>query len=183
MTGGLRYYNFNEDKSQIFDGIFGNDNNGTELVEQPGSTDADGVAPRAILSYKLSDNSMVNAQLSRGFRLGGVNDPLNVPLCTPSDLATFGGHDVWEDETVWNYELGYKSRVMGGKGTFNVSAYYMDISDLQATVTAGSCSSRVIFNVPDSRSGGSKSSSARRRAPISTSMSRGTSIAPSCNRR
>ena len=30
----------------------------------------------------------------------------------------------------------------------------MDISDLQATVTAGSCSSRVIFNVPKSRSQG-----------------------------
>ena len=30
----------------------------------------------------------------------------------------------------------------------------MDISDLQATVTAGSCSSRVIFNVPKARSHG-----------------------------
>ncbi len=30
----------------------------------------------------------------------------------------------------------------------------MDISDLQATVTAGSCSSRVVFNVPDARSRG-----------------------------
>ena len=30
----------------------------------------------------------------------------------------------------------------------------MDIDDLQATVTAGSCSSRVIFNVPDARSRG-----------------------------
>ena len=30
----------------------------------------------------------------------------------------------------------------------------MDISDLQATVTAGSCSSRVVFNVPKARSVG-----------------------------
>ena len=43
---------------------------------------------------------------------------------------------------------------MGGRGTFNVSAFYMDIEDLQATVTAGSCSSRVIFNVPKARSTG-----------------------------
>ena len=34
------------------------------------------------------------------------------------------------------------------------SAFYMDINDLQATVTAGSCSSRVIFNVPKARSPG-----------------------------
>ncbi len=30
----------------------------------------------------------------------------------------------------------------------------MDISDLQATVTAGSCSSRLVFNVPEARSQG-----------------------------
>ena len=30
----------------------------------------------------------------------------------------------------------------------------MDIHDLQATVTAGSCSSRVVFNVPKARSQG-----------------------------
>jgi iron complex outermembrane receptor protein len=45
---------------------------------------------------------------------------------------------------------------MGGRGSFNVSAFYMDIRDLQATVTAGSCSSRVIFNVPKSRSVGAE---------------------------
>ena len=55
LTGGLRYYHFSEDKEQIFDGIFANDNNGTSLVSQPGSTDANGVAPRVIASYKLSD--------------------------------------------------------------------------------------------------------------------------------
>src|SRR5207237_146466 len=46
VTGGLRYYHFNEDKQQIFDGIFGNDNNGVSLVSQPGTTNANGVAPR-----------------------------------------------------------------------------------------------------------------------------------------
>ncbi len=69
---------------------------------------------------------------------------------------TFGGHDSWDDETAWNYEVGSKSRLLGGRGSFNVSAFYMDISDLQATVTAGSCSSRVIFNVPKARSAGAE---------------------------
>jgi iron complex outermembrane recepter protein len=154
VTAGLRYYHFSEDKEQIFDGIFGNDNTGTSLVTQPGSTDANGIAPRLIASYKLAGNSNVNAQVSRGFRLGGINDPLNAPLCTPQDLVTFGGRETWQDETAWNYEVGYKSRVLNGNGAFNVSAFYMDIRDLQATVTAGSCSSRVIFNVPRSRSQG-----------------------------
>jgi iron complex outermembrane receptor protein len=154
LTGGLRFYHFDEDKEQIFDGIFGNDNNGTQLVSQPGSTDANGVAPRVIATYKLTDRANLNGQISRGFRLGGINDPLNVPLCTPQDLQTFGGRETWSDETVWNYEAGIKSRVLGGVGLIGASAFYMDISDLQATVTAGSCSSRVVFNVPHARTAG-----------------------------
>jgi iron complex outermembrane receptor protein len=50
--------------------------------------------------------------------------------------------------------VGSKSIILGGHGSFNVAAYYMDIKDLQATVTAGSCSSRVVFNVPKAQSPG-----------------------------
>jgi iron complex outermembrane receptor protein len=156
LTGGLRWYDFEEDRTQIFDGIFGNDDNGTSLVETAGATTASGLAPRFIASYLVNDNTRINGQISKGFRLGGINDPLNVPLCTPQDLITFGGRDTWEDEELWNYEIGSKSWVMGGRGTFNASVFYMDISDLQATVTAGSCSSRVIFNVPDARTTGAE---------------------------
>jgi iron complex outermembrane receptor protein len=150
LTGGLRYYNFNEDRTQVFDGIF------ADPGGAPASTDANGVAPRLIATYKASGNTNVNAQVSKGFRLGGINDPLNVPLCTPADLVTFGGHASWKDETAWNYEIGSKSRIMDGRGSFNVSAFYMDVKDLQATLTAGSCSSRVIFNVPKARSTGAE---------------------------
>ncbi len=154
LTGGLRYYHFSEDKEQIFDGIFGNDDTGTSLVAQPGSTDADGVAPRVIASYRLTDSTRLNGQVSSGFRLGGINDPLNVPVCTPEDLATFSGRDTWDDEKVWNYEVGLKSSVWKGLGSFSAAGYYLDISSLQATVTAGSCSSRVVFNVPKARTRG-----------------------------
>ena len=154
LTGGLRVYRFTEDKEQVFDGIFANDDTGRLVVSQPGDTDASGIAPRVIASYKLPRSANVNAQVARGFRLGGINDPLNTPLCTPQDLSTFGGRGTWENEKLWNYEVGYKSRVMNGAGAFNVAAFYADISDLQATVTAGSCSSRVVFNVPRARSQG-----------------------------
>jgi iron complex outermembrane receptor protein len=154
VTAGLRFYRFDEDKEQIFDGIFAHDNTGTAIVSQPGQTDASGIAPRVIGTYKLSGNVNMNAQISRGFRLGGVNDPLNIPLCTSQDLVTFGGRETWQDEKVWNYEVGLKSRVLKGNGAFNIAGFYADINELQATVTAGSCSSRVIFNVPDARTQG-----------------------------
>jgi iron complex outermembrane receptor protein len=154
LTGGLRYYHYKEDRTQVFDGIFGNGDNGHSLVSQPGTVKADGVAPRIMASFAVDKDTKLNSQVSKGFRLGGINDPLNVPLCTPSDLRTFGGHPTWKDETLWNYEVGSKSEILGGHGSFNVAAYYMDIKDLQATVTAGSCSSRVVFNVPKAQSPG-----------------------------
>jgi len=154
VTAGLRWYDFSEDRDQIFDGIFGNGDTGNSLVSTPGSTETDGIAPRVILSYEATENTTLNAQVSKGIRLGGINDPLNVPLCTPEDLATFGGNDTWDDEELWNYEVGAKSSFNNGRRTVNVAAFSADISDLQATVTAGSCSSRVVFNVPDARSNG-----------------------------
>lgn len=148
VSGGLRWYDFEEERTQTFDGIFAD--SGTNV----GAVEADGVVPRIMLSYDVTEDTTLNAQASQGFRLGGINDPLNVPLCSPQDLVTFGGRETWEDETLWNYEIGSKSTFMGGRGSFNVAAFYMDIEDLQATVTAGTCSSRVVFNVPEARSQG-----------------------------
>ena len=148
LTGGLRWYDFDEQRVQTFDGIY------ADAGTNEGGTTATGVAPRLIASYDVTDGTQVNGQVSKGFRLGGINDPLNTPICTPRDLETFGNRGNWEDEELWNYEAGAKSTFLGGRGTLNVSGFYMDIRNLQATVTAGSCSSRIIFNVPEARSAG-----------------------------
>ena len=164
LTGGLRYYKFNEDKNLLFGGAFADDTcvpgtgpgtpNPCVLGVVPASTDSSGTSPRVIVSYKPVDNIQLSAQAARGFRLGGINDPINVPLCSPSDLAVFGNQKTWKDEKTWNYELGLKSQSSDHRVTFNVSAFYSDIKDLQATTTAGTCSSRIVFNVPTSRSEG-----------------------------
>ena len=151
VTAGLRYYNFTEDRSLIFDGAF------AVPTDTTGKTDANGVAPRFMLSYKASPTLTLNAQASRGFRLGGINDPLNQALCSAGDLTTYGPlQGPWKDETAWNYEVGAKSQFGGGKGSLNVSAFYMDIRDLQLTVTAGQCSSRLILNADKARSMGAE---------------------------
>jgi iron complex outermembrane receptor protein len=148
LTGGLRWYDYEEDRVQTFDGIFADPGTST------GTSEADGIAPRAMLSFELTGNTRLNAQVSKGFRLGGINDPLNLPLCTDEDELIFGGRPTWGDEELWNYEVGSKSRIMNDRGAFNAALFYMDIKDLQATVTAGECSSRVIFNVPKAHSAG-----------------------------
>ena len=37
---------------------------------------------------------------------------------------------------------------------FSAAAFYTDISNLQVTLDAGSCSSRVVFNVPEAHTMG-----------------------------
>ncbi len=58
-----------------------------------------GVAPshwhRGIATERIERHNDPNGQISKGFRLGGINDRLNVPLCRPKDLETFGGRETW----------------------------------------------------------------------------------------
>ena len=155
LTAGLRYYDYHEDKQEKVDGAFAsNPNFPTGVLSIPGTIKANGIAPRVIGTWKFDEDAALNVQASEGFRLGGINDPLNIPLCSPEDLLTFGGHDTWDDEKVWNYEVAYKKRRLPGNSSLNVALFYMDIKDLQTTVTAGTCSSRVVFNVPKARSRG-----------------------------
>ena len=142
VTVGARYYDFEETRTITTGGLFANGDSG-----QVDTTSSDGITPRVLLSYDVSDGLTLNAQASQGFRLGGVNDPLNVPLCNAQDLALFGGFQDYDDETLWNYEVGAKAT---GNGFYaNVAGFYNDISDLQVTLDAGSCSSRIVFNVPE----------------------------------
>jgi iron complex outermembrane receptor protein len=151
VTAGLRYAHYKETRELTFDGIFAE-----KTIAVPGRTSANSWAPRVILAYKASDDVTLNAQVSKGFRLGGINDPLNRPLCTPADFTTFSALSTpsFKNETVWNYEAGAKARLGGGRGSFTVAGFYADISNLQATIDAGSCSSRIIANVPSARSVG-----------------------------
>jgi len=149
VTAGGRFYDFDEVRSITFGGLFADPTN------QIDATSSDGFTPRILASYDVSDNVTLNAQASQGFRLGGVNDPLNVPLCSDEDLVVFGGFQDYDDEKMWNYEAGVKSRFDNGV-TFNAAVFYADIEDLQVTLDAGTCSSRISFNVPDAHSAGAE---------------------------
>jgi iron complex outermembrane receptor protein len=145
-TAGARYYNYSEERTFKSGGLFSDDSN------QFDKTKSDGYSPRVLLAYKMTPSVTWNAQASRGFRLGGVNDPLNVRLCTDQDRAIFGGYQRFNDESLWNYEVGVKVQHPGL--TFNAAAFQTQMKDLQVTLDAGSCSSRVVFNVPKAHSSG-----------------------------
>ncbi len=139
FTAGGRYYDFSEDRVITSGGLFANGD-----TNAAANTSSSGFTPRFLLSYEVADDVTLNAQASRGFRLGGVNDPLNVGICNAADIATFSPFQEFEDEKSWNYEAGVKAQF--GSFTFNAAGFYTDISNLQANLDAGSCSSRVTVN-------------------------------------
>ena len=142
VTGGLRYYDFEEDRTLTFAGLFADQG----YTDEPGSTSSDGFSPRVIVAYQPNEDVLVSAQVAKGFRLGGINDPLNVALCTPNDLVVYGGHENWDDEESLNYELGAKTLWADGRVQVNGAVFYTDIDGLQVIADAGSCSSRIILN-------------------------------------
>jgi outer membrane receptor protein involved in Fe transport len=148
LTVGGRWYDFEETRTITQSGLFSSLFDG--VVD---TTSSDGFTPRVLASWDVSDNVTLNGQVSQGFRLGGVNDPLNETLCTPEDELIFGSFQDYNDETMWNYEVGMKSSWDNGV-TFNAAAFYADIEDLQVTLDAGSCSSRISFNVPSAHTAG-----------------------------
>ena len=149
VTAGGRWYDFKERRNFISGGIFSNGD--TRIGD---STKSNGFSPRGIVSWEPNRNFSVNAQIAKGFRLGGINDPLNLPICTAADRAIYGpfASATYDDETLWNYEAGVKYSKRGV--TFNAAVFHNQIKNLQVTVDAGSCSSRLVFNVPKAHTTG-----------------------------
>ena len=150
LTAGLRWYDWQEDKTFKSGGGFSN----STAQNQDVTVSSDGFTPRFMVSYDATDNVKLNAQVSRGFRLGGVNDPLNQLLCGEDAYATYGPYQEFEDETLWNYEVGFKSSFE--MITLNGSVFYTDIENLGVNVDAGPCSSRVTISVPESHTTGTE---------------------------
>ena len=147
VTAGLRWYDWEEDKTFKSGAIYSNLDSQYEKV----TVSSNGLTPRFMVNYDATDHVVVNAQASRGFRLGGVNDPLNKSLCG-DDYDTYVVHKRFKDETLWNYEVGLKSSF--DRVTLNGSLFYADIENLGMNVDAGECSSRVTISVPEAHTMG-----------------------------
>ena len=123
ITGGLRAFKVKERFSKVSDGIIA----GGFSSDSGGSSESK-INPKINISYKATPDILVYAQAAQGFRVGGPNTTIP-PLGGVSAPATF------DSDSLWNYEVGFKSDFLGGKATFNASLFYIDWSDIQVTVT------------------------------------------------
>ncbi|NGY03183.1 TonB-dependent receptor [Solimonas terrae] len=136
LTGGLRL--FSEDVSFFIDTQF----YGIEaylLATDPSNVDpqtgavtkyfsqsvkTSGALPKLSLSWHITDDHMLYATLSRGFRSG-----------TPNVYSALdSGPPVVKPDYVWNEEIGAKLSWFHGHLITNLSAYRIDWQNLQATV-------------------------------------------------
>ena len=79
----------------------------------------------ATLRYHVTDDAILFARFATGFRPGGPN------LLTPGLPATF------DPDRTNNYEAGFKSRFLGGRGSIDITGYYTQWRDIITVVTAG----------------------------------------------
>ena len=125
-TVGLRYFNYKSVYDISGDGAF----LGGPLLLNGRVTKDHGFNPKLNLSYKIGSDKLVYAQAARGFRLGGINDPL-LSYCSPDDAAAYSND--FRSDSLWNYEAGAKLGWFGGKLQTNVAAYHVDWSNVPIT--------------------------------------------------
>ena len=84
-----------------------------------------GVAPKFNLSHKPSDDLLVYATYSEGFRPSGINRTTG----RTAELVP----DTYRSDLLRNLEFGWKSSLADGKVTFNGLVYHMNWEDYQST--------------------------------------------------
>lgn len=77
---------------------------------------------RAVLDYNITDDNLLYASFSRGYKSGGINPPLQPIFAVPESFGP---------ETVDSFEIGSKNTFMGGKFRFNLTAFYYKYKQLQ----------------------------------------------------
>ncbi len=81
----------------------------------------DAWTPRFSLAYQAKPDLLLYLSASRGFKSGGFNG-------RPQQRAVL---DPFDPETVWTYEVGFKSGNYGRGLTLNGAAFYSDYKDIQ----------------------------------------------------
>ena len=84
-----------------------------------GSVSFQDVSPRIALTYHLTEATNAFATVARGYKAGGFKENQTQ------------GDPTFDEEVLWNYELGLKGSAWNRRLQVNASLFYMDWTDLQ----------------------------------------------------
>lgn len=107
-----------------------------------GNKSATPVTPAVNLNYQVTPQDMVYGTVSEGYRVGGVNPPIPPSPPCAAALAQFGlssAPPTFNSDTLWNYEVGAKDSIFGGRLQTDLSAFYDQWRNIQQFVTLPTC--------------------------------------------
>ncbi|HEU4429804.1 MAG TPA: TonB-dependent receptor, partial [Myxococcota bacterium] len=84
---------------------------------------------RLVAEYRPSEDAMLYASVSRGYKSGG--------LLIGNRNPVVGGANRYDPEEIWAYELGAKTRWLGDRLQANVAGFFSDYDDLQVFILTG----------------------------------------------
>lgn len=114
-------HNFGGGASTPAGTIIGTTVNGNEVGQI--KDDDDSTTGKVTLTYRHSDEIMLYATYSEGFRVGGVNNS-NQPFVQ-------GIPATYKSDELTNIELGVKSRMLDGRVQANAALFFIDWDDIQ----------------------------------------------------
>ena len=117
FTLGLRYSDENKEADQFSDFAFGLPT--SFPLRQDLKEDSNALTPRFAVEYFLSDETLLYASVTRGFKSGGFT------------FNNFQG--TFDPEFIWAYEGGIKTTLAENRVQTNLSFFYYDYSDLQVS--------------------------------------------------
>ncbi|TXS96296.1 TonB-dependent receptor [Parahaliea maris] len=101
------------------------------VASDPGKTLWGG---RVTLEYTVSDGHMLYGGLSRGYRANGVNAGILASMEAfedPAIITQLERVQTFDEESLLNYEVGYKGLLLDGSMSLRLAAFYMDRRDQQ----------------------------------------------------
>jgi outer membrane receptor protein involved in Fe transport len=141
-TAGVRYFNFDNTFSTSEYGFFGPYGDLTVGGSQSEAKQS-GFNPKFNLAWTPNNDLTLYGTASKGFRPGGGNQI--VPNSGTEEGEACGANlqalgktsnpTTYGPDTVWNYELGEKARLMNGRISVNGAVYYEDWDQIQRAVT------------------------------------------------
>lgn len=129
LTMGLRFDKEERDQTNLDEAV-------AALADQEASFEL--LQPKASLAWKFDEDHLLYGTISRGFRSGGFNAPRSL------------FDNVYDQEEVWNYELGYKGSNESGTVKFMGALFYEKIDNKQDFVFDAATAAQIIYNIPES---------------------------------
>jgi iron complex outermembrane recepter protein len=123
FTAGLRY---TKDTKEVFRQLHSNFVPAAALCDVRSKKSWDAVTGTAGLDYKISDQTLAYAKVSRGYKAGGFN---------PGECS-----NSFNPETIWAYEGGLKSTFADGQARVNLAGFYYTFNNIQFTTYIGNAS-------------------------------------------